>query len=116
MTRTEYVEMVSYIEDRWGSSFWAHADKLYSDFEGLDTEAVYEVLLARTATDPERARYAPRPPELVALTYQQMRVPKPAPPAIDAHHQSWAVYSEKTYGKVISLVEAVQRRHLELIG
>ncbi len=114
MTRTEYVEMVSYIEDRWGNSFWASAPRLYHDFEKLDTDKVYEVLLARVADDPERARFAPRPPELVALTYQRMRIPVPLPPAIDAGDGSWALYSQQHYGKVITLGEAMRRRHLEL--
>lgn len=114
MTRSEYVEMVSYIEDRWGPAFWTSAARIYGDFEGLDTDKVYAVLLARTNGDPERARFAPKPAELVALTYQQMRIPTPAPPAIDAGAGSWAIYSQKHYGKVISLGEAMRRRHLEL--
>ena len=41
---------------------------------------------------------------------------EPAPPAIDAGDSSWALYSERHYGKVISLGEAMRRRHLELTG
>ena len=116
MTRAEYVEMVSYIEDRWGPAFWSGAPRLYDDFESLDTDKVYEVLLARASSDPQTARFAPKPAELVALTYAQMRIPEPSPPAIDAWDGSWALYSERHYGKVISLGEAMRRRHLELIG
>ena len=116
MTRSEYVEMVSYIEDRWGSAFWTGAPRLYADFEPLNTDKVYEVLLARASGDPQTARFAPKPAELVALTYTQMRSPEPAPPAIDAGDSSWALYSERHYGKVISLGEAMRRRHLELTG
>lgn len=114
MTRSEYVEMVSYIEDRWGPAFWSGAARLYGDFKPLNTDKVYEVLLARASGDPQTARFAPKPAELVALTYAQMRIPKPSPPAIDAGDGSWALYSQKHYGKGISLGEAMRRRHLEL--
>lgn len=114
MTRSEYVEMVSYIEDRWGPAFWSGAPRLYGDFEPLVTDKVYEVLLARASGDPQTARFAPKPGELVALTYQQMRIPKPSPPAIDTGSESWAIYSINHYGKVISLGEAMRQRHLEL--
>ncbi len=116
MTRAEYVEMVSYLEDRWGPAFWTSAARLYADFEPLNTDKVYTVLLARASGDPRTARYAPKPAELVALTYARMRIPDPQPPAIDAGTGSWARYSERHYGKVISLSEAMRRRHLELIG
>ena len=116
MTRAEYVEMVSYIEDRWGPAFWTGAPRLYDDFKPLVTDKVYQVLLARTSGDPQTARFAPKPGELRALTYAQMRIPDPLPPAIDAGDMGWAVYSERHYGKVISLGEAIRQRHLELIG
>ena len=116
MTRSEYVEMVSYIEDRWGPSFWTGAARIYADFKALTTDKVYEVLLARTSGDPQTARFAPKPAELVALTYARMRIPEPQPPAIDAGDGSWALYSERHYGKVISLGEAMHKRHLELTG
>jgi len=116
MTRAEYVEMVSYIEDRWGPAFWSAAPRLYADFESLTTDKVYEVLLARASGDPGTARFAPKPAELVALTYQRMRIPEPEPPAIDAGEGSWAVYSQSHYGKVISLGDAMRQRHLELTG
>ena len=116
MTRSEYVEMVSYLEDRWGPAFWTGAARIYADFEGLTTDKVYEVLLARTSGDPQTARFAPKPAELVALTYARMRIPEPLPPALDAGDGSWARYSEKHYGKVVSLGDAMRRRHLELIG
>ena len=116
MTRAEYVEMVSYIEDRWGPAFWSGAPRLYGDFKDLVTDKVYEVLLARASGDPQTARYAPKPAELVALTYARMRIPDPLPPAIDAGDGSWALYSEKHYGKVISLDEAMRQRHSELTG
>lgn len=116
MTRHEYVEMVSYIEDRWGPAFWTGAARLYGDFEPLVTDKVYQVLLARASGDPQTARFAPKPPELVALTYAQMRIPDPQPAAIDAGDKSWAVYSQRHYGKPISLGAAMRRRHLELIA
>ncbi len=116
MTRSEYVEMVSYIEDRWGPAFWTGAARIYGDFEGLTTDKVYEVLLARTSGDPQTARFAPKPAELVALTYERMRIPDRLPPAIDAGDGSWARYSEEHYGKVVSLGDAMRQRHLELTG
>ncbi len=116
MTRTEYVEMVSYIEDRWGPAFWSGAPRLYGDFKHLVTDKVYEVLLARASGDPQTARFAPKPAELVALTYAQMRIQLSHRSAITAMAGagSWAEYSERHYGKPISLGEAMRRRHLEL--
>ncbi len=118
MTRSEYVEMVSYIEDRWGPAFWTGAARIYDDFETLNTDKVYTVLLARASGDPQTARYAPKPAELVAMTYAQMRIPTPDRSAITAMAGagSWAEYSERHYGKPISLGDAMRRRHLELIG
>ena len=116
MTRSEYVEMVSYIEDRWGPAFWTGAARVYGDFEPLTTDKVYEVLLARASGDPQTARFAPKPGELVALVYAQMRIPEPSPSAVTAGDGSWARYSQSHYGKVISLSEAMHKRHLELIA
>ncbi len=115
MTRTEYVEMVSYIEDRWGPAFWTGAARLYGDFKPLVTDKVYAVLLARASGDPQTARFAPKPAELVALTYAQMRIPDPLPPAINAGDMGWALYSQKHYGKVISLGEAMRRQHQDMV-
>ena len=74
------------------------------------------MLLARASGDPQTARFAPKPAELVALTYAQMRIQLPHQSAITAMAGagSWAEYSERHYGKVISLGEAMRRRHLEL--
>ena len=80
MTRDEYVEMIEWVEDRWGvSNVWRSAVRLYPDFEALNTDQVYEVLLARRDGDPEKARYAPKPGELRALTLERMRHTPPPP-------------------------------------
>ncbi len=116
MTPAEYVEMVSYIEDRWGtSSVWASAERLYDDFAELDTYKIYEALVGRITSDPSSARFAPKPAELVSLTLERMRRPVVDPPvAITVGAGSWADYAQKTYGKPIPLAEAIQRRHREL--
>ena len=116
MKREDYAQLVEYLEDRFGvgtMDAWTRAAKVYPDFEGLDTECVWESLLAKLDGDP-KAEFPPKPPALRAAALDRMRhKPRPAL-AQTTERFGWAEFSRRTFGEVIPLTEAVERRHKEL--
>lgn len=116
MTREEYSELVEYIEDRFGPSVMdTWTARVYPDFENLESDVVWEALLAKLDSDP-KAEFPPKPPALRAAVLDRVRHnPRPALPETTEKY-GWATYSQKTYGKVIPLAEAIERRAAELGG
>lgn len=116
MDRDQYAEMVEYLEDRFGlgaMDAWANAAKVYPDFQPLDGELVWEALLAKLDSDP-KAEFPPKPPALRAATLERLRNrPRPGLPE-STERYGWAEFSRRTYGEVLSLADAVVRRHEEL--
>ena len=110
-----FAELVEFIEDRWGKSdVWANAHNLVADFDRLDAVEVWAAVNARITGDPEKARFAPKPAEVIAGALERMRHrPRPALPRTTERY-SWKEYSERTYGEVIPLSEAIERRAEEL--
>lgn len=111
MSRVEFVELVEFIRDRWGMvDAWANAEHVVADFEPVSAEAVWEVLKNRMTGDPGKARWAPNPPELLALSLDWMRA-RMAPPALPETTElyGWREYCRRTYGQVISFQEAIER-------
>ena len=116
MTREEYAEVVEYVEDRWGTvDSWANAHRLVGDFDDLPAELVWEVLLRRLAGDEEKAKWPPRPAELIAGTRARIRQqPTPALPET-TNKETWLEYSKRVYGvDDLTLDEAMKRRSEEL--
>ena len=112
MKREEYAEMVEYIEDRWGVvDSWANAHRLVADFDALPTKLVWEVLLRRIEGDEEKARWPPRPAELIAGTRARIRQqPVPALPETTDKYP-WAEFVERYYdGEPLTPTEAMIRR------
>lgn len=116
MDRPTFAQMVDYIEDWWGpSSSWTGADRLYDGFAAVDADACYEVLMSRQS-DPDLAKYPPRPATLKAEALARLRHrAQPAlAPAAEPDRYDWAEFSSRAYGEVIPLAEAVERRHTEI--
>lgn len=116
MRREKFVELVEYIEDRWGVvDSWANAHRLVDDFDRLPADLVWEVLLRRLAGDEEKAKWPPRPAELIAGTRARMRQqPVPALPAT-TNKEKWAEYAKRVYGgEGLTLDEAMRQRSDEL--
>jgi hypothetical protein len=114
MQRDDYVQLVEYLEDRFGigaMDAWANAAKVYPDFEPLDSDSVWEALLAKLDLGPE---FPPKPPALRAAALERMRhKPRQALPET-TERWSWEEFSKRTYGKVIPLMEAVCARAEEI--
>ena len=114
MTREEYAELVEYIEDRWGVvDSWANAHRLVDDFERLPADLVWEVLLRRLEGDEEKAKWPPRPAELIAGTHARMRQETPLALPETTQQETWAEYARRVYGEGITLDEAAKRRSEE---
>lgn len=120
MTPPELAELVEWIEDRWGSvPTWANARNLTTDFEALDATNVWAAVHARL-TNPDLAKYAPRPADIIAGAHEQARIhadpTRRAALPESTDRGSWAEYSQKTYGEVISIQDAIKRRHADMEG
>lgn len=110
MTRSEYAEMVDYIEDRWGKAdAWSHAVNVYGDFEEIPAEACWEVLKLRLTGDPEKARWAPNPAELLAASLDWMR-PRMAKRALPetTEEYGWAEFCQRKWGEYRPLKDVVE--------
>ena len=115
MTREEYAKLVEYIEDRWGTiDSWANAHRLVGDFDPLPADLVWEVLLRRLSGDEEKAKWPPKPAELIAGVHQRIRQqPVPALPET-TNQETWEQYARRVYGEGLTLEEASKRRAEEL--
>lgn len=116
MTREEYAELVEYIEDRWGTvDSWANAHRLVVDFDALPADLVWEVLLRRLKGDEEKAKWPPRPAELIAGTRGRMRQGMPLALPETTNTETWLEYAKRVYGEDdLTLDEAAKRRSDEL--
>jgi len=128
MTRPEFVELVEYITDRFGlgrMKSWEAFGKVFVDFEPLASDQVWEALLTRLDSDP-KAEWPPTPPALRAAALELIRYSErhrdldvPEVPAIEAAARpvvetyGWAEFSMRTYGEVIPVREAVERKAKE---
>jgi len=63
VTADEFVELVEWIQDRWGTGdeVWANAARFAEDFKPLDGADVWDAVYSKGT-----GRWAPRPMELVA--------------------------------------------------
>lgn len=116
MERDDYAQMVDYLEDRFGigaMDAWAAAAVIYPDFEKLDSECVWKAMLAKLDADP-KADFPPKPPALRAAALERIRQKARPPLPETTEHYDWAEFSRRTYGEVIPMSEAVERRHSEL--
>jgi hypothetical protein len=116
VTREEYAELVEYIEDRWGTvDSWANAHRLVDDFDSLPADLVWEILLQRLTGDEEKAKWPPRPAELIAGTRARIRQqPTPALPETTEKYP-WAEFLKRYYnGETLTSSEAMIRKSDEL--
>lgn len=72
MDRTEFAALVDHIEDWWGpSAAWSGAERLTDGFAPIEADAAYEIIRLRRS-DPDLAKFPPRPAELAAAA-QRLR-------------------------------------------
>lgn len=119
MERADFLELVEYLEPRFGTGAmgaWRAIEKIYPDFAELDSETVWESLLAKLDSDP-KAQFPPTPPALRAAALDRARhKPRPALPESTGPGEPWAAYSERHYGEVVSLYEAARRAHNDRVA
>jgi hypothetical protein len=116
MSPDQFAEMVDYIEDRFGSgrmSAWSAVEALKADYAPLDPEHVWAALLAKLDSDP-KAEWPPTPPALRAAALERMRHDPPEQLPETTERYSWREHSQRTYGEVIPITEALERRVKEL--
>ena len=66
MTEPEFVELVEFVADRWGrDDVWSNASRFATDFLPVDAADVWDAMHALLA-DPEKAKWAPRPAQLIS--------------------------------------------------
>jgi hypothetical protein len=115
MTRAEFVELVEWIQDRWGSSdeVWANADRFVSDFESVPAEDVWAALYAQG-----NGQWAPRPMELRAGALERMRSrmrPERQTNALSAPKgASWSEWCVEQFGESRRFEDVIRERHAEL--
>lgn len=119
MTADEFVELVEWITDRWGTGdeVWANADRFATDFKPLDGADVWEAVYSKGT-----GRWAPRPMELVAearaIGAERARREGPQQkqlPDVSASGQDWSEWRKKRYpGK--SWRQVIRDRHAELLS
>lgn len=67
MTNDEFMELASWVLDRWGNSgVWMNADRFKTDFELLDAADVWAAAHEHARSD-ERNEWHPKPARLVSL-------------------------------------------------
>lgn len=115
MTITEWAEIYEWVADRFPRGGWTsdQGAAYFKDLERFDTSDVWAALFKLYEAGSE---FAPAGGTLLAATLEAQRqqahrdrLSLPEPSTRDS--MSWVAYSQKAYGEVIPIGEAIIRAH-----
>ena len=116
MTGVEFVELVDWVQDRWGSSdeVWANSSRFAEDFKAVPGEFVWVSMNQLAAQGP---KWAPRPVEVLSgarRVWGREMADRGLPASTEqGRFTEWCV---GVFGEVLPMAEVIRRRHVELEG